>query len=95
MSLEVSASAAQAVNMDMNKGPVAPLAFFKEGENGIISRISGKEDVRKFLAGLGFVPGAMIRIVSFNSTGLIVDVKGSRIALDSTMASKIMCGLVG
>jgi len=36
------------------------------------------------------VPGAMIRIVKSDLSGQILEVKGSRIALDSSMAMKIM-----
>ncbi len=70
--------------------PAVPLSFMKEGEKGSVARISGKEEIRKHLSGLGFVPGAQVGIVSNSSAGLIIDVKGSRMAMDSAMASRIM-----
>jgi len=72
-------------------GQMMPLSFFREGETGNIVRISGKEDIRKHLEGLGFVNGTEVGIVSSNGTGYILDVKGSRIAIDNRMASKIIC----
>jgi ferrous iron transport protein A len=71
-------------------GSAIPASLMKRGESGTVSRVSGKSDIRRFLEGLGFVPGAMIRIVKSDLSGQILEVKGSRIALDSSMAMKIM-----
>ena len=40
-------------------GPQMPLSFLKNTERGEIIRISGKEDVRKYLSELGFLPGTV------------------------------------
>jgi ferrous iron transport protein A len=61
----------------------------KTGEGGKIVRVSGRHDTRRFLCELGFVIGVHVTVVSENSGDLILDVKGSRIAMDRTMASKI------
>lgn len=66
-----------------------PLVTAKIGECGKIVRISGRTDTRKFLCELGFVIGENVSVVSENSGNLILDVKGSRIAMDKMMASKI------
>ena len=66
-----------------------PLIFAKEGETVTIRRISGKDDVRQHLAELGFVMDAEVLIVSYMAGNLIVQVKGSRIALDKSMAQRI------
>ena len=66
-----------------------PLIFAKEGETVTIRRISGKVDVRQHLAELGFVMDAEVLIVSHMAGNLIVQVKGSRIALDKSMAQRI------
>lgn len=66
-----------------------PLIFAKEGETVTIRRISGKDDVRQHLAELGFVMDAEVLIVSRMAGNLIVQVKGSRIALDKSMAQRI------
>lgn len=66
-----------------------PLIFAKEGETVTIRRISGKDEVRQHLAELGFVMDAEVLIVSYMAGNLIVQVKGSRIALDKSMAQRI------
>ena len=50
----------------------------------------GKDEVRQHLAELGFVPGAEVSVVSELGGNLILSVKESRIALDKTMAMRIM-----
>jgi len=55
----------------------------------IIRRISGKDEVRQHLADLGFVVDTPVLIVSHMGGNLIVQVKGSRVALDKSMAQKI------
>ena len=62
-----------------------PLTMTKAGETVTIRRISGKDEVRLHLAELGFVVGSEVTVVN-----LIVQVKQSRLALDKTMASRIM-----
>ncbi|WP_298028607.1 FeoA family protein [uncultured Dialister sp.] len=66
-----------------------PLIFAKEGDTVTIRRISGKDDIRQHLAELGFVVDTPVLIVSHMSGNLIVQVKGSRVALDRSMAQKI------
>ena len=52
-------------------------------------RIGGRDDVRQHLAELGFVVDSPVLIVSHMAGNLIVQVKGSRVALDRSMAQKI------
>lgn len=72
-----------------SKAPTIPCSFLRVGEAASIEKVSGTEEVRKYLAGLGFVHGAEIKAVSNNNTGLILEIKGARIAVDLKMASKI------
>lgn len=67
-----------------------PLIMAQPGEQVTIRKITGKDQVRQHLAELGFVVGAEISIVSELAGNLIVQVKASRVALDKTMASRIM-----
>lgn len=71
--------------------PGFPPSFLKNGELGSIISVSGKEDVRRFLSGLGFTPGVKVRIVNTVNGNVIVEVKNSRVAIDKAMASKIKC----
>ena len=67
-----------------------PLTMAKPGETVTIHRISGKDEVRQHLAELGFVVDGDVTVVSEIAGNLIVQVKDSRIALDRTMANRIM-----
>lgn len=67
-----------------------PISMAKVGETGIVSRISGNPEVKKFLSDLGFTVGTTILTVSDVNGNKILSVRGSRIAIDSGIASKIM-----
>ena len=67
-----------------------PLTMAKAGETVKIRKISGKDEVRQHLAELGFVENSDVAVISEIGGNLIVQVKGSRIALDKTMANRIM-----
>ena len=66
-----------------------PLMIAREGERVTIKGISGKDDIRQHLAELGFVVGAELMIISRVSGNFIIQGKGSRVALDRSMASRI------
>jgi ferrous iron transport protein A len=55
-----------------------------------IRKITGRDDVRRHLAEMGFVVGAEVRVVSRLGGNLILSVKDSRVALDRSMAMRIM-----
>lgn len=67
-----------------------PLILANPGEEIMIRKIGGKPEVRTHLENLGFVAGGMISIVSTIGGNLIVNVKGSRVAISREMAGKIM-----
>ena len=67
-----------------------PLTITKAGETVMIRKISGKDEVRQHLAELGFVVDSDVMVISEIGGNLIVQVKDSRIALDKTMANRIM-----
>lgn len=67
-----------------------PLAMVNAGENVCIQKITGKDEVRQHLAELGFVVGETVGVVSEIGGNLILAVKDSRIALDRSMAMRIM-----
>ena len=67
-----------------------PLTMAKAGETVVIRKISGKDEVRQHLAELGFVVGGAVTVVSEMAGNLIVQVKDSRVALDRSMANRIM-----
>ncbi len=67
-----------------------PLTMAKVGETNFIKKISGKDDIRRHLAELGFVVGESVTVVSEIGGNMILSVKDSRIALDKALASRIM-----
>lgn len=67
-----------------------PLTMAKTGDTVTIMRITGKDEVRQHLAELGFVVGTGITVVNEMGGNLILQVKDSRVALDKTMANRIM-----
>ena len=67
-----------------------PLTVTKPGETVTIRRVSGKDQVRQHLAELGFVVDGQVTVVSQIAGNLIVQVKDSRVALDRTMANRII-----
>ena len=69
-----------------------PLTMSKAGDTVTIQKITGKDEVRLLLAELGFVVGSQVTVVNEIAGNLIVQVKESRLALDKTMANRIMVG---
>ncbi len=67
-----------------------PLTMAKTGETVTVRKITGKDEVRQHLAELGFVVDSDVTVVSEIAGNLILQVKESRIALDRTMANRIM-----
>ena len=67
-----------------------PLTLANIGEENIIKKIGGKPEVKKHLENLGFVVGGTVTVVNTLGGNLIVNVKGSRVAIDEEMARKIM-----
>ena len=67
-----------------------PLSMNNEGATGTVARVGGKEETRRFLENLGFVPGVSVTVISKLGGNLIVNIKDSRIAIGNDMANKIM-----
>ena len=67
-----------------------PLTISKPGGEATILKITGKDEIRQHLAELGFVVGETVTVVSEMAGNLIIQVKESRVALDRSMANRIM-----
>ena len=67
-----------------------PLTMARPGETVTIRKITGKDDVRQHLAELGFVVDSDITVISEIAGNLILQVKESRVALDRSMAARIL-----
>ena len=67
-----------------------PMTFLRAGETGMIQRVGGAEDTKRFLANLGFVDGAAVTVISELNGNLIVNIKDSRVAINKEMAKHVM-----
>ena len=67
-----------------------PLTMARTGETVTIRKITGRDEVRQHLAEMGFVVDSDVTVISEVAGNLILQVKDSRIALDRSMANRIM-----
>ena len=67
-----------------------PLNFAEAGVPLVIARVGGTSKVRSHLENLGITLGAMISIVQHTSSGLILNIRDSRVAISTEMAGKII-----
>ncbi len=67
-----------------------PLYMAKSGETVTVHKITGRDEIRRHLAELGIVVGDTVTVVSELAGNLILLVKDSRIALDRSVAARIM-----
>ena len=67
-----------------------PLALANVGEENMIKKVGGNQEMKKHLEDLGFVAGGTVTVVSEIGGNLIVNVKQSRVAISREMAAKIM-----
>ena len=67
-----------------------PLSMASVGETNRIRKITGRDEVRQHLSELGFVVGESVTVVSVMGGNMILSVKDSRVAVDRTMATRIM-----
>lgn len=66
-----------------------PLAMVRDGMAGKIVRIAGRCELRRYLSDLGFVVGTDVSVVNTISGDLLLEIRGARIAMDRSMASKV------
>ena len=66
-----------------------PLTMINPGSTAKIRRIGGSDDVRRFLANLGFIAGSDVEVLNLLGGSMIVKIKDSRVALNADMARHI------
>ena len=67
-----------------------PITAAKAGETVTIKKITGRDELRRHLAELGFVVDDDVTVVNEMAGNLIVQVKGSRVAVNREMANRIL-----
>ncbi len=71
-------------------GCALPVSLAKAGQSGTVVKISGNAEVKKFLSDIGFTVGVEVTVVSDLNGSKILSIRGSKIAVDGRMASKIL-----
>lgn len=67
-----------------------PITLVNEGEFVTVKKITGSDAIRQHLAELGFVVDAEVKVVSAFNGNVILQVHGAKIALNESMARRIM-----
>lgn len=67
-----------------------PLAMVMKGETRMITEFRGQEEMKRHLQDLGFIKGETVRVVGENASGMILMVKGVKLALNRALANKII-----
>ncbi len=66
-----------------------PLAFTQEGEDVVVVSVGGNSAAKKHLADLGFVEGTQLNIVSSHNGDIILNIRGTKLAITRDLAQKI------
>ena len=67
-----------------------PLSLADMNSVYVVKRVTGNDQIRKHLATLGFVEGAEVQVVQSIDGNLIVEVKNVRVAIDESLARRVM-----
>ena len=67
-----------------------PLTMADIGTQLLIKKINGRDDTKRFLESLGFVTGSQVMVISKFGGNFIVNVKDTRVAIDESMAKRIL-----
>ncbi len=66
------------------------LTMEPKGEQVLIHKVTGRDDVRNHLADLGFAEGTSVCMINELQGNVIVNVKNTRIALDKALSNRII-----
>ncbi|MCI9104614.1 MAG: ferrous iron transport protein A [Lachnospiraceae bacterium] len=67
-----------------------PLSMMEQGDVRSIMEFRGQEEMKRHLQDLGFMKGEKVRVVEENPGGMILVVKGVKIALNRALANRII-----
>ena len=67
-----------------------PLTMLPMGKEAVVNICKAKDATKKFLESLGIIPGAAISVVSEMGGNLIINIKGSRVAISKGVAQQLM-----
>ncbi|MCO7176699.1 ferrous iron transport protein A [Sporolactobacillus kofuensis] len=67
-----------------------PLSLVHAGDSVCVKWISGKGETRRLLSTLGFVENTLLTVISEMDGNVIVNIKGTRVAVSKVMARRVM-----
>lgn len=67
-----------------------PLAMVSKGESRTITSLAAAGDMKQHLSDLGFIPGQSVTVVGESAAGMILQIKGAKLALNRGLAHKIL-----
>ena len=67
-----------------------PLTFADMNHGYVIQRVIGEDKTKSHLKNLGFIEKEKVLVIQSIQGNLIVEIKGVRIALDKSLANRIM-----
>ncbi|HOV41654.1 MAG TPA: FeoA family protein [Oscillospiraceae bacterium] len=67
-----------------------PLTMAPNGVQTRVKKINGRDETKRFLENLGFTEGAILTVISELGGNMIINIKDTRIAIDKTMANRII-----
>lgn len=65
------------------------LSMVAIGETKIVLELKGKDDVKRHLQDIGLVKGETIQVIGENQSGIILLVKGTKVAINKGLANRI------
>lgn len=89
MEATISANNTSAARPEMMKQQM-PLTFLRDGESARVLKVRGDAETRHHLENLGFISGAEVKVVTQQGGNCIVEVKGAQVAIDKSVASKVL-----
>lgn len=71
-----------------------PLSLINQGENVIIVKVRSKDNEKKHLEDMGFIASERMHVISNHSGDVIVELKGTKLAITKEIAAKIFVNII-
>ena len=71
-----------------------PLSLINQGENVIIVKVHSKDAEKKHLEDMGFVASERMHVISNHNGDVIVELKGTKLAITKEIAAKIFVNII-
>jgi ferrous iron transport protein A len=72
-------------------GQDVPLAMIAAGETVVVTEVKAGRGLQGRLAGMGLTPGVRIKVLNSQASGpMLIDLRGSRVALGRGIAQRIV-----